>query len=339
MYTLAAVDECWIKKCLINDLEMNSMGKWASVDVSKIFSLDSLTNLLRNVEGKPSAEAVTQSLYPEFGGHQLQEEALVHLCGELELQAHNTVSRMKNMPSIILADKMHHVWTEILTSFHELYSQNNLQNVLTLLKKETSVSSALLVPTKTGVPRPSEDKPSGTAVLIEVGIKTGLTVIFTLLRQAWSQIAWQQGLSDVLSHMPELNLPPQLLTPPNVNLPNEVLQSVLDILIEMPPLSLSNSKTLSSLSMTCVRDCMQFLEWVISPTSNVDSEGKRLSLQILLSVSLQYGSLVKLLEWVDKVLTVMREHHSAAPNTPPPRMSVGYCQTVLKEIRTRTVSL
>ena len=319
---------------------MTSLRNWAGVDVSQLFSPVSLENLFKNVDkaaviGTSEEETVSsQCPYPEFGAHQLGEDALVKLCYELERQTQHMVSSVKIMPSIVLAEMMNTVWSQIFLSLGELYSQSNVQSVLNLQVKE---SKDLLQPSKSADVRPSEDK-SGSTVLIETGVKTGLTVIFTLLKQSWSQMAWQQGLYEFLSRTPDLNIPLSLVVPPPISLPNEVLQSVLDILLIMPPLSLSKPKALSEFTMSCINECVQFLESMVSSTSNVDREGRRLALQILLMVSLQHGSLVELLQWVDKVLAVMGQVVRADPSAPPPTLAVQYCQSVLKEIRVRTVS-
>jgi len=317
---------------------MTSPRNWTSVDLSHLFSPESLENFLKNVERgsvieTSPEETVDRCPYPEFGAHQLQEDALEKLCCELERQTERMVSSMKIMPSIVLAEMMNTVWSQVFLSLGELYSQNDIQGV----QVKESKSRDLLGPTTNVPSRYSDDKP-GPTVLIETGVKTGLTVIFTLLKQSWSQMAWQQGLYEFLTRTPDLNIPLSLVVPPPISLPNEVLQSVLDILLTMPPLSLSKPKALSEFTLTCINECVQFLDTVVSPTSNVDREGRRLAWEVLLMVSLQHGSLVELLQWVDKVLTVVGQTWEADPAAHSPTMTVQYCQSVLEEVRVRTVS-
>ena len=317
---------------------MNSARKWESCDITQIFSLHFLHKLLEDVKEKQSVELVENCPYPEFGAHKLKKNALTHLCSELELQAHGKVSSVRNLPSMLVANKMRYVWTKVMDSFNEFYSSANIQNVLAKIKKEETMSTGKVVTKGRGLLVPPEENVTGNTALVEIGIMTGMSVAFTLLKQAWSQLAWNRQLSAALSQIPGLELPPFMSTASAViNLPNEILKSVLDILIGIPSLSLSNSKTLSPLSWTCLKQCAEFLEWVVSPNSNVEAEGKRLALQILLSFSMQYGSLVELLEWVDKVLSLLVNHNSISPDVPHPSLCSEYCQNVLKEIRTRTV--
>lgn len=317
---------------------MSCAGKWASCDVTQIFSLESLHKLLEDVKEKQAVEPFQKCPYSEFGAHKLHESALIHLCGELELQAHNKVSSVRNLPSMLVANLMLRVWTKVISSFNELLSSGNVQNVLANIKKEETMASGQTVTKEKSLMVHPEKSATGNAALVEIGIKTGLSVVFTLLKQAWSQQAWSRQLSLTLSQIPGIELPPLLLsTASHVELPNEILHSVLDILLGIPSLSLSNSKALSNLSWICLKQSREFLEWVVSPNSNVDAEGKRLALQILLSFSMQYGSLVELLEWVDVVLSLLVDHNSVYPDVPHPSLSVEYCENVLKELRTRTV--
>ncbi len=312
---------------------MNS-GRRTSADIFNIFSIPH--SVPRN-EDDNSFEEQAECIFPAFGALQLQEERLAELCQALEHQTHDKISSTRNTPAIVLAEKMYKSWKEMLTSFRQLYSQSSLRCVLNLLKKDTSKSNSLAVYTTSGSSH--EDKNSGTMILMEAGVKTGLMVIFTLLKQSWSQIAWQQGLFEALSRIPEVSVPLASLTPPSLSLPNEVLQSVLDVLSSMPPLSFSNPKAMSSFGTKCIKDCVEFLESVVNLTPSVDKEGRRLALQILFTVSLQYGSIMEILDWVDKVLAFVSQYYRSDPCATPLSLDVEFCQAMLKEIRIRTVSL
>lgn len=309
-------------------------GKWACCE---IFSLHSLYKLVEDVKVKGMVEPVEEYPYPDFGAQQLQESALTQLCGELEVQTHNIVSSTRNLPSVLIANKMLYVWTEVLTSFHDMYSSSNIRNDLAHLKKEI-ISNGHTVGSERSCVEGLEDKVTGNAVLVELGIKTSLSMVFTLLKQSWSQVEWNKQLFLTLSQVPGLDVPPLMsTTSPVINLPNEILKLVLDVLLEIPSLSLSNSKSLSHLSWTCLNQSTVFLEWAISPASNVDAQGKTLALQILLSLSMHYGSLIDLLDWVDKVLTVVVDYSSSNQVLPHLSLSAEYCQSVLTEISARTV--
>ena len=314
---------------------MSSARKWAVYDVTQIFSLEYLFKLFEDVKVKQKVKLAKKSPYPAFGAHQLQISALTNLCGELELQAHNMVSSVNSLPSMLVANRMEHVWTKVMTSFIELYSHRNIQSVLKNMEKEDTLSSKknMITEGKAWEVTPN-GKATRNAVLVELGIKAGLSMVFTLLKQVWSQLAWNKQLISALSQTPGLELPPSIAVPPTINLPNKILKTILDLVLGIPSLSLSNPKNLSSLSVECLKQSEEFLEWVFSPDSIVDAEGKRLALQILLSFSMQYGSLVELLKWMDKVLALLVNYSKVYPDVSHPSLSTDYCRNILEEIRT-----
>ena len=79
--------------------------------------------------------------------------------------------------------------------------------------------------------------PSGNDALIELGVKTGLSLLFSLFRQNWF-------LSQQLGQ---------------VSFTNEILQNAITILNSLPPLSLANENRLASLSTDALNEVTQFL--------------------------------------------------------------------------------
>ena len=314
-------------------------GKLASFDFAKIFSLAELQNTLETLENKEYEsvkELPRKSSFPDFGAHILHQTALAHVCEELGEHIDAALSAVRDVPSSIIAKRMCLVWDSVLAScLTEFYSDSNLCRVVKNLQKDeesvgTSVSTSEVLVSK----RVSQEKLTGNALLMEVGIKTGLAVVFSLLKQAWSQMSWQRRLEQAL--LPSSSLP--LEESPDISLPNSVLKMVLDMLVDIPPLSLSNAKTISQFGESCLTQSLEFLQWVLSPQSQVDLEGKRLALQIMVCLYVQRGSLVHFLEWVETALVLIESYQNVGENALPPYLEVEFCQSVLLEIRTRTVS-
>lgn len=313
-------------------------GKWAAYNVTELFSLASLHEVTECEEWEPVESLSTVSSFPDFGAHLLQKAALANVSADLRKHIHLALSGVSNVPSVFVAKRMSLVWDRVVEAcLSDLYSTGNVERVLKAIQKEGEViesSVSVRGSELSRSARASEEKLTGNFFLMEVGIKTGLSLVFSLLKQAWAQHAWQKQLEQVLSQSTSLAIGPA----PAINLPNEVLKSVLDVLLTIPPLSLSNPKTVSQFSETCLSQSIEFLQWIIGPTSLVDIGGKRLSLQIMLSLYLQRGSLVHLLEWVEGILLVLASYQDVGVTVTPPSLEVGYCQSVMSEIRMRTVS-
>ena len=312
---------------------MNSV-KWETCDLTKIFSLDSLNDITSEEVQYEPLNGPASSLkceFPDFGANQLQQTALTHVCAELGACVHQSVCIVNDIPSVVVAERMCAVWDEVLqTCSIGTYSAINVKRVLAAIQKEerSDVSSPIKVIIDAAQVQMSEEKVAGDTILIEMGIKTSLSLVFSLFKQTWSQFVWQRQLQQALSQ--SLSIGPV----PALSLPNDVLKSVLDMLTTIPPLALSNSRTLSRLGQDCLKQSTEFLQWSAAPASNVDAEGKRLALQIMLSLGIQYGSLVQILQWVEDVLILLAQYQKG----PHPCIDIEYCKGVLAEIRIRTVN-
>ena len=122
---------------------------------------------------------------------------------------------------------------------------------------------------------------TATEALIEMGVRTGLSLIFSLLRQNWT-LSLQGG--------------------GNINLCNDVLQTALEVTCSLPPLSLANESKLPALGLSSLSQVTQFLKSVSLPQSGADVLGRRLACELVLALSAQRGSLRYLLEWVEMAL-------------------------------------
>lgn len=152
----------------------------------------------------------------------------------------------------------------------------------------------------------------GSAVLIEMGIKTGLSLLFALFRQSW-----------------QLN---------NGQLCNDVLLTASDVLSSIPPLSLSNESKLPPIGQDCLKQITTFLKGVISPSSVADTVGRQFACELLLRINTLRGSLKYLLEWIEMALSVT---HAPTKNdeNKPTGISTTCLHDVLLQIRKLAVSV
>uniref|UniRef100_A0A3B1J5M2 Hect domain and RLD 7 n=1 Tax=Astyanax mexicanus TaxID=7994 RepID=A0A3B1J5M2_ASTMX len=152
---------------------------------------------------------------------------------------------------------------------------------------------------------------SGTDVLIEMGVRTGLSLLFALLRQSWQH-------------------------PPDVALCNEVLGTASSVLAALPPLSLANENKIPSVGLDCLAQVSDFLKKTAVSGSWADQAGRRLALELLLGLAVQRGSLRFLLEWVEVALATSASSSSSSSSTSSSEPSgVGYelISQILQQMR------
>ncbi|XP_057655201.1 probable E3 ubiquitin-protein ligase HERC1 isoform X1 [Diorhabda carinulata] len=140
---------------------------------------------------------------------------------------------------------------------------------------ETSTTSS-----NSTVPLVSREVISGSQALLEVGVKTGLSLLFSLLQQNWQ-------VSGILG------IPP---------LCNSVLETAVALIEKLPPLCLSNDVQLTNLGISSLDQVCSFLKMAVLSESSADETGKFLSCEILLGLALQRGSLRYILDWIDMAL-------------------------------------
>ncbi|XP_024118845.1 probable E3 ubiquitin-protein ligase HERC1 isoform X2 [Oryzias melastigma] len=132
----------------------------------------------------------------------------------------------------------------------------------------------------------SERPRSTTDALIEMGVRTGLSLLFALLRQSWM--------------MP----PPGPSGGPGstINLCNDVIHTAIDVVSSLPPLSLANESKIPPMGLDCLAQVTTFLKGVTSPNSGADILARQLASELLLALASQRGSLRYLLEWIEMAL-------------------------------------
>uniref|UniRef100_H0V6J8 HECT-type E3 ubiquitin transferase n=1 Tax=Cavia porcellus TaxID=10141 RepID=H0V6J8_CAVPO len=126
----------------------------------------------------------------------------------------------------------------------------------------------------------SERPRSSTDALIEMGVRTGLSLLFALLRQSWM--------------MP--------VSGPGLSLCNDVIHTAIEVVSSLPPLSLANESKIPPMGLDCLSQVTTFLKGVTIPNSGVDILGRRLASELLLGLAAQRGSLRYLLEWIEMAL-------------------------------------
>lgn len=138
----------------------------------------------------------------------------------------------------------------------------------------------------------SERPRSSTDALIEMGVRTGLSLLFALLRQSWT-------------------LPP---AGPGINLCNDVITTAIEVVGSLPPLSLANESKIPPMGLDCLAQVTLFLKGVTMRNSGADVVGRRLACELLLGLAAQRGSLRYLLEWVEMALAASATVNSLEPN-------------------------
>ncbi|KAM9794366.1 putative E3 ubiquitin-protein ligase HERC1 isoform 3-T6 [Syngnathus typhle] len=134
---------------------------------------------------------------------------------------------------------------------------------------------------------------SGTDVLIEMGVRTGLSLLFSLLQQNWRYAASAQ---------------------PESMLCNDVLATASSVLASLPSLSLANESKIPSVGLDCLAQVADFLKKTSasSGSGGADLTGRRLALELLLGLAMQRGSLKFFLEWVEVALAASVSSRSSS---------------------------
>lgn len=147
-----------------------------------------------------------------------------------------------------------------------------------------------------------------SAVLVEMGVKTGMSLLFALFRQSWQ-----------LNHG---------------QLCNDVLLTASDVLSAIPPLALANESKIPEMGQDCLRQITAFLKGVVSPSSAADNVGRQLACELLLRINTLRGSLKYLLEWIEMALSVP----CSTSKEKEPGVSTACLCDILLQIRKSAVS-
>ena len=323
-----------------------SNPEWVNMDFSMLMDYTAMEELiikmlqLHEVFFMPEFNRSLPELmqYPDFGTNHFQKAAQDNIIDELAYHTRRSVSTVTDMPSYSIMERRVGLWRRLLAAFEaDCYSDGNIRRAIQAQTSEQDRGEKDVDETDT-IERRTTEKLSGNDILVEVGVKSTMAMMFALLRQAWEQLAWQKQLEQTLATSALRISSPQFRAP-TINLPNEVLRSTLGILQAIPPLSFSNERSISSLGVGCLKQATDFLLWVLSPQSLVDGEGKRLAAETTLSIALQYGTLSSLLLWVERMLGCLAGYGGeSSDRLQLPCLSREFCEHVEEELRARTVS-
>ncbi|XP_043076943.1 probable E3 ubiquitin-protein ligase HERC1 [Puntigrus tetrazona] len=244
----------------------------------------------------------------ESSAEEEKEEYLSALLHSQRCLAHRMLARTP------FALSLHHRLVILQRVFYALHSKyhDRFRARLPPQPSSSSAEGGALESVSEPWPTGSSRSKSGTDVLIEMGVRTGLSLLFALLRQSW-----QRG---------------RLENPPDVALCNEVLATASSVLAALPPLSLANENKIPTVGLDCLSQVGDFLKKTAVSGSGADRAGRRLSLELLLSLALQRGSLRFLLEWVEVALA------ASASSTTSETVGVGYelIHQTLQQMRQHT---
>ena len=134
---------------------------------------------------------------------------------------------------------------------------------------------------------PSEH--TGTPALIELGLTTGLSLVFALLKQNWQQNQLHPGSSTLC---------------------NEVLKTASRVLSSLPVMALSStSAAASDIGQSTLNQVNDFLVSSMDPANiGQDEEGSSLSTEVLLLLSLHRGKLSLILQWIYQAVQIGKLH-------------------------------
>ncbi|CAG7693965.1 unnamed protein product, partial [Allacma fusca] len=146
------------------------------------------------------------------------------------------------------------------------------------------VSMAMAMEQKEVSPRVVDASQIATNALLEMGVKTGLSLLFNILRLNWSQNA------------------------ANASLCNDILRTASDVLWALPPLSLSNEQKIPAIGLQSLKEISSFLQQIVHSGSGASVESRVLGAEIMLGLAIQRGSLQHILQWIYMVLSSCGEH-------------------------------
>ena len=195
-----------------------------------------------------------------------------------------------------------------------------------------SLSTSNLIDNELHVP-PSNGSASrmGSNALVELGVTTGLSLLFALMRQNWmvanvmksTNLHTTDNEYQSSSHL-------QLIGGGSV-ICNQVLRTSRTVLLSLPPLSLSatNSK-IPDLGEASLDQVSEFLRHSSSPSqTGGDIEGAQLCSEILLLLAVQRGRLSHILVWIHTCLR-------ASNNGNVTKFALSVVKTVLRQMQAIT---
>ncbi|KAI3361765.1 hypothetical protein L3Q82_002108 [Scortum barcoo] len=243
--------------------------------------------LLHNKEVVTLAQPVQELVGPRLPDFECESSASAEKEEYLSSLLHSQrwlAHRMLTQTSYTLG--LHHRLVVLQRIYYALHSKYHDKFRVQLPSQSTDSGTEcgqLELASEPCLPEGASKVKSGTDVLIEMGVRTGLSLLFSLLQQNWRYAASVH---------------------PESVLCNDVLATASSVLASLPPLSLANENKIPSVGLDCLAQVADFLKKtsVSSGTGGADPTGRRLALELLLGLAMQRGSLKFLLEWVEVAL-------------------------------------
>lgn len=292
-------------------------GSWSREDVETLVTRQGVVclhqRLINNKEALPTQHAPLQLRGPNLPEY---ERGLINVSHEEQDEFLNQILYSQlSLARTVCADSpfyctlrrrlevLQRIFSALSNKFHNLSSSKPVPCSKNRNQDScTSSSQDKLTPA---------EKREGSSVLIEMGIKTGLSLLFALFRQSWQLNSGQ--------------------------LCNDVLITASDVLSSLPPLSLANESKIPPLGQDCLKQITTFLKGVMSPSSAADVTGRQFACELLLRINILRGSLKYLLEWIEMVLNVTCSLAKNGKN--PGSISITCLYEVLVQIRKSAVSI
>ena len=146
----------------------------------------------------------------------------------------------------------------------------------------------------------------GSNALVELGVTTGLSLMFALMRQNWMTANAMRSINLQATDDQNPNLPYLQLVGGGSIICNQVLRTARTVLLSLPPLSLSSTNSkMPDLGEASLDQVTEFLSHASSPVqTGGDVEGAQLCSEILLLLAVQRGRLSHILVWIHSCLRV-----------------------------------
>ncbi|KAF7670462.1 hypothetical protein LDENG_00124780 [Lucifuga dentata] len=291
-------------------------SSWAAEDTVKTATRHGAaalySKLLHNKEAVTLAQPIQELIGPRLPDYQYEscaseekEEYLSALLHSQRWLAHRMLTQTSYTSSL------HHRLVILQRIYYALHTKYHDKFRVQLSSQSTDTGTEcgqLELASKPCLSVGASKAKSGTDVLIEMGVRTGLSLLFSLLQQNWRYAASMH---------------------PESVLCNDVLATASSVLAALPPLSLANENKIPSVGLDCLAQVADFLKKtsVSSGSGGADPTGRRLALELLLGLAMQRGSLKFLLEWVEVALAASKSSSnsvlSSSPSLNPQQSQTG----------------
>lgn len=196
-----------------SSLKPGKHQEWLKTDLSSLLDPEhssTLYNTLTNdkeitrpsgPKGHKDKEEVTCA-FPDFDAAvTLKGQGVERLHERLRLELKQSLQPLGHTPSAILFARQQAVWQRVVMATETYYSPAVLRKALSQMNQEIIASKEEGEGEEKSFTKKDEDneiRKTPERILIEVGVKTTVSLVFSLLREAWSQSSWQRELHQAL---------------------------------------------------------------------------------------------------------------------------------------------